>query len=265
MTGPDTAATGGEAAAPGNPTGGIAVVTGAAGGMGVHICRRLLADGHRVLVTDLDPAAAERTAAALDPSGERAVGAKLDVSRRGDFEAALGQVRELWGTPTILVNNAALTQAEPLMDLAVADFSKVLDINATSVFTGCQVFGQAMAEAGYGRIVNMASLAGQNGGTATGGHYAASKGAILTLTKVFARELAGRGVTVNAVSPGPHDLPIVHRTVPEDKLAAVVAGIPVGRLGEPAFIGDVVALLASAGAAFVTGACWDVNGGLYLR
>ncbi|MDO5684066.1 MAG: SDR family NAD(P)-dependent oxidoreductase [Propionibacteriaceae bacterium] len=246
-------------------TPGIAVVTGAAGGMGEHIVRRLFADGHRVLCTDLDPTAAEALARDLDPSGERAAGVRLDVAQRDDFDAALATVTERWGTPTIMVNNAAVTQAADLMTLDAADFSRVLDINTSAIFLGCQVFGAAMADAGYGRIINMASLAGQNGGTATGGHYAASKGAILTLTKVFARELASRGVTVNAISPGPHDLPIIHRTVPAEKLDAVQATIPVGHFGDPAFIGDVVALLASERAAFVTGACWDVNGGLYVR
>ena len=89
--------------------------------------------------------------------------------------------------------------------------------------------------------------------------------AILTTTKVFARELAGRGVTVNAISPGPHDLPVVRATVPPDRLEGIVAGIPVGRLGNPSFVADMVGLLTSDDAYFVTGACWDVNGGLYLR
>lgn len=243
---------------------GIAVVTGAAGGMGEAICRRLATDGRHVLVTDIDADAANDLAGRLEGEGE-AAGARLDVSSRDDFEAALAMVRERWGEPTILVNNAAITQAADLMTLPAQEFTSVLGINTSSAFLGCQVFGQAMSDAGFGRIVNMASLAGQNGGTATGGHYAASKGAILTVTKIFARELASRGVTVNAISPGPHDLPIVHRTVPPEKLEAVVAGIPVGHLGDPEFIADTVALLASDRASFVTGACWDINGGLYLR
>lgn len=250
---------------PNTSTPGIAVVTGAAGGMGEHISRRLHGEGHRVLLTDLDQDAASRIAADLSADGSTAAGFALDVADKGAFEAALAEVRDRWGAPTILVNNAAVTQAADLMTLAPEDFTRVLTTNTSSVFFGCQVFGAAMAEQGYGRIVNLASLAGQNGGTATGVHYAASKGAILTLTKVFARELAGQGVTVNAISPGPHDLPIVRQTVPEDKLAAVMASIPVGRLGDPSYVTDMVALLTAPNAGFVTGACWDVNGGLYVR
>jgi 3-oxoacyl-[acyl-carrier protein] reductase len=244
---------------------GIAVVTGAAGGMGAAIARKLHADGRRVLLADIDTAGVEALAAELSPDGSTARGLELDVSRKVGFEEALATCRQIWGIPTIVVNNAAVTQAADLMNLAEADFTSVLTTNVNSIFFGCQVFGAAMADQGFGRIVNMASLAGQNGGTATGGHYAASKGAILTTTKVFARELAGRGVTVNAISPGPHDLPVVRATVPPDRLAGIVAGIPVGRLGSPSFVADMVGLLTSDDGYFVTGACWDVNGGLYLR
>ncbi|WFS11148.1 SDR family NAD(P)-dependent oxidoreductase [Rhodococcus aetherivorans] len=244
---------------------GIAVVTGAAGGMGAAIARKLHADGRRVLLADIDTAGVEALAAELSPDGSTARGLELDVSRKVGFEEALATCQQIWGIPTIVVNNAAVTQAADLMNLAEADFTSVLTTNVNSIFFGCQVFGAAMADQGFGRIVNMASLAGQNGGTATGGHYAASKGAILTTTKVFARELAGRGVTVNAISPGPHDLPVVRATVPPDRLAGIVAGIPVGRLGSPSFVADMVGLLTSDDAYFVTGACWDVNGGLYLR
>ncbi|MDH6194669.1 3-oxoacyl-[acyl-carrier protein] reductase [Mycobacterium frederiksbergense] len=246
-------------------SGGIAVVTGAAGGMGAFIARRLHADGRRVLLTDIDADAAEALARELSADGSTAKASRLDVSSRDDFAASLAECQRHWGTPTILVNNAAVTQAADLMTLGADEFNRVLTTNVDSAFFGCQVFGAAMAEQGFGRIVNMASLAGQNGGTATGGHYATSKGAILTVTKIFARELASKGVTVNAIAPGPHDLPVVRATVPADKLDAVVAGIPVGRMGSASFIADMVALLAADDAFFVTGACWDVNGGLYVR
>lgn len=105
------------------------------------------------------------------------------------------------------VNNAARMQTTPLMQISTEEFSQVVGVNLTGTFHSCQVLGGHLAGRGYGRIINMGSLAGQNGGTATGGHYAASKGGIHTLTKVFARELAGSGVTVNTVSPGSLDLP----------------------------------------------------------
>ena len=244
---------------------GIAVVTGAAGGMGTHIARRLHSDGHRVLLTDLTVDAVEALATDLSPDGSTARGIRLDVASRDDFVGGLKQCQRFWGSPTIVVNNAAVTQAADLMTLGADEFNRVLTTNVDAAFFGCQVFGAAMAEQGFGRIVNMASLAGQNGGTATGGHYAASKGAILTVTKIFAKELAAKGVTVNAIAPGPHDLPVVKATVPPDKLEAVIAGIPVGRLGSASFVADMVALLVADDAFFVTGACWDVNGGLYVR
>lgn len=243
----------------------IAVVTGAAGGMGESISRRLRADGFRVLVTDVDEDAGQRLARELSPDGSVSAFRRLDVSLKEDFEVVLEDVRDIWGEPSVLVNNAALTRAADTMTLDAQEFLDVVSVNGGSVFWGCQVFGAAMSAAGYGRIVNMASLAGENGGTATGAHYAASKGSILTLTKVFARALAASGVTVNAISPGPHDLPVVRRTVPEDTLAAVIESIPVARLGDPSFVADTVALLVQRNAGFVTGACWDINGGLYLR
>ena len=244
---------------------GIAVITGAAGGMGAYIARRLHKDGRNVLLTDIDTDAVDALAAELSADGSTARGIRLDVASRDDFVAGLQVCQDLWGTPTIVVNNAAVTQAADLMTLGADEFNRVLTTNVDSAFFGCQVFGAAMADQGFGRIVNMASLAGQNGGTATGGHYATSKGAILTVTKIFARELAAKGVTVNAIAPGPHDLPVVKATVPADKLDAVIAGIPVGRLGSASFVADMVGLLTSDDAFFVTGACWDVNGGLYVR
>ncbi|QPS05777.1 SDR family oxidoreductase (plasmid) [Delftia acidovorans] len=144
-------------------------------------------------------------------------------------------------------------------------FEDVLRINLRGTFLGCQVFGARMAAAGYGRLVNIASLAGQNGGTASGAHYASSKAGILTLTKIFARELAARGVTVNAMAPGPLDLPSVRAAVPAEKLEKLVALIPVQKLGKPGFIAQQVVQLASPDADSCTGAAWDVNGGIFMR
>lgn len=244
----------------------IAVITGAAQGLGSVIAGQLLAEGFRIAITDRDLDGAERLARELDPSGDQAMALGLDVTRKGDFEAALAAVESRFGAPTALVNNAAMTPTTPVMEITPEEFDTVLAINLRGTFFGCQVFGAYFAERGFGRIVNLASLAGQNGGTASGAHYASSKGAILTLTKIFAGQLAASNVTVNAVAPGPMDLPSVRAAVPEEKLAAIVDSvIPVKRLGNPHFVAEIVARLASENADFVTGAAWDINGGIYMR
>lgn len=243
----------------------VAVVTGAAHGLGAVIAARLHTDGMRVAVADLDVEAATAVAKNLDPSGATARAIALDVRERSSFERLLADVVAEWGGLQVVVNNAARTQATPPMQISTEEFNAVVGVNLTGTLHSCQVLGGYLAENGYGRVVNMGSLAGQNGGTATGAHYAASKGGIHTLTKVFARELAHSGVTVNAVSPGPLDLPLVHALVAPERMEAYLTTIPVRRLGSPEFIAQVVALLASPDAASVTGACWDVNGGLYMR
>lgn len=249
-----------------NPTQSqVALVTGAAQGLGNRIAARLLAAGYRVVLTDRSLEAAQAAARALDASGERVMPQALDVARKADFEAALAAVLERWGDLQVLVNNAAVTRATPLMEISPEEFAEVVNINLGGTFAGCQVIGRHMADRGYGRIVNMASLAGQNGGTSTGAHYAASKGAIVTLTKVFAKELAGRGVTVNAIAPGPIDSPMVKALVPEERLPGLLGAIPVGRLGDADFIGDMVVQLARPEAWFITGTTQDINGGLFMR
>ena len=249
-----------------NPTESqIALVTGAAQGLGNHIAARLLAAGYRVVLTDRSAAAAEAAAQAMDASGERVMPLALDVASKADFESALSSVLERWGALHVLVNNAAVTRATPVMEISPDEFAEVVNINLGGTFSGCQVVGQYMAEQGYGRIINMASLAGQNGGTSTGAHYAASKGGIITLTKVFAKELSGKGVTVNAIAPGPIKSPMVTALVPEERLPTLLGAIPVGQLGDADFIGDMVVQLARPEAYFTTGTTLDINGGLFMR
>lgn len=242
-----------------------AVVTGGARGFGAEVCRALHRAGFRVVITDVAPGEdAAALASELDLAGETSLTATLDVTNPEDFQVVLEKCQERWGSVEVLVNNAARTAAQPVLEIDPADFNAVLATNAGGTFAGCQVFGRHFKERGYGRIVNLASLAGQNGGTATGAHYAASKGAILTLTKIFARDLAPFGVTCNAIAPGPMDTPMV-RAVLGENIEAALANIPVGQLGDPVFVAELVAMLAGPRAAFVTGACWDVNGGIYMR
>ena len=243
-----------------------AVVTGGARGLGAAIVRALHADGYRVVIADRDVGdEGQALASELDLAGETAVTATLDVSNPADFQTVLDKCVDRYGSVEVLVNNAARTMAQPLMDIDPKVFNDIMATNAGGTFAGCQIFGRHFKTRRYGRIVNMASLAGQNGGTATGAHYAASKGAILTLTKIFARDLAAFGVTCNAISPGPMDSPMVRSIVPPEKMDGFLANIPVGQLGDPAYVARMVVMLAGPDAAFVNGACWDVNGGLFPR
>ncbi|MCD4867118.1 MULTISPECIES: SDR family NAD(P)-dependent oxidoreductase [unclassified Pseudomonas] len=243
----------------------VALVTGAGQGLGQRFAARLLAAGFKVVVSDRDLGAAQASAQALDASAERVLAVQLDVGDKAQFEAALAATLARFGALHVVVNNAAVTKTTPLMQITPEEFDAVVGLNLRSVFLGCQVLGAYLAEQGYGRIINMASLAGQNGGTATGAHYAASKGAIVTLTKIFAKEFASRGVTVNAIAPGPIDSPAVHSAVPAERLPGLLANIPVQRLGDADFLGDVIVQLAQPNAYFTTGATWDVNGGLFMR
>jgi 3-oxoacyl-[acyl-carrier protein] reductase len=216
-------------------------------------------------MADIDEPAANAVAISLDPTGATACAVGLDVQLKASFSAVLDSLTAQWGAVHLLVNNAAMTLTTPVMEITPEEFDAVIAVNLRGTFLGCQVFGAYFRDRGYGRIVNMASLAGENGGTATGAHYAASKGGIMTVTKVFARELAGAGVTVNAIAPGPLNLASLRDKISDDKVASIEKMIPVGHIGDPAFVAATVLHLASPAASSVTGAIWDMNGGLLMR
>lgn len=244
----------------------VALITGAGKGLGERIAQSFLNAGFNVALTDIDAEQVVATAKKLDPQGELTLALALDVCRKADFEAALEEVTGKWGRVDALVNNAALTLTTPVMEITEAEFDRVIAVNLRGTFFGCQVFGRYFADRKQGRIVNVASLAGQNGGTAAGAHYASSKGGVMTMTKIFARQLADSGVTINAVAPGPMDLPIVRESVPEEKLNHIIdTVIPVKALGDPDYVADTIVHLARPESGFVTGATWDINGGIFMR
>ena len=209
------------------------------------------------MVADVNVEGADEVAASL---GERARAVECDVrskeSLRGVIEAA--------GEVDVMVNNAARTVSRPFWEIEKEEWDDVLAVNLRGVFFGCQLAGERMRERGHGRIINLASLAGQQGGAVAGAHYAASKAGIIVLTKILAQELAPHGVTVNAIAPAAVRTPVMDE-MPADRVEAVRQRIPVGRFGEAAEVGALAAFLASDEAGYITGATLDVNGGLFMR
>ncbi len=240
--------------------GQVAVVTGAGRGIGAAIAERLAAAGARVVVADKDLAAAESLAAGDDRLHPHAV----DVADWDDVHDLVARTQEREGRLDVFVNNAAVTISRDFWDLEPAEWDEVLQVNLRGTLAGCRAAGAVMRDAGRGRIVNLTSLAGQQGSAVNGAHYSASKAGIIVLTKIAAAELAPHGVTVNAIAPAAIEGPLADALPPErrDHLAA---SIPVGRLGHPAEVASLVAYLASEDAAYITGATFDVNGGLFMR
>lgn len=240
------------------------LVTGAGRGVGEEIARLFHGAGARVAVSDVDADAARQVAASLTASGgQEALPVTLDVRRKADFEAALSTMIERWGGVDVLVNNAGYAKRTPVQDITPEEFDEIVSINMRSVFLACQVFSEHMRARGRGRIVNVTSLAGQNGGTVASPHYAAAKAGANMLTKYFARQLADGGVTVNAVCPGP--ISSAKGRLSAEQITRIEQTVPVGRFSEPREIASAVALLASDQGGFFAGATLDLNGGLFMR
>lgn len=240
--------------------GRVAIVTGAGRGLGEAIAVSLAGDGAHVVVADLDGEAALRVAAKL----ETASAATLDVADWSAFHALVQETAAAHGRLDVLVNNAARTVVRSFWEIEPEEWDEVIAVNLRSVFAGCRAAGAQMRARGAGRIVNLASLAGQQGGLAGGAHYAASKAGIVVLTKIVAAELAAHGVTVNAIAPAAIDGPVMD-ALPDDRRRELERRIPLGRLGSAHEVARAVAFLASDDAAFITGATLDVNGGLFMR
>ena len=230
-----------------------AIVTGAARGIGEAIARRLHADGYRVVLADI--ADASPLAGEL---GERATAVEHDVRDLASWESLIG---DLGGDVFALVNNAARTEFRTFWEVEVDEWDDVLATNLRGTYLGCRVVGAALRERGAGRIVNLASDAGQTAAGRSGPHYAASKAGVVSVTRRAATELAPHGVTVNAIAPAAIDGPLARSVLTEEKLPR----IPVGRLGRPEEVAALVAFLLSEDAGYITGATLDVNGGVLMR
>lgn len=236
-----------------------AVVTGAGAGIGRAAALRLAADGARVVAQDLDEAAAERTAEAIRASGGEAVAASGDVAEEAGVERAFAACEATFGPATLAVNNAGIVQQARLVDLAPADWDRMIAVHLRGCFLGCRRALPSMLGAGSGAIVNVTSQLGQIGGVELA-HYSAAKAGIIGLTKALAREVSAAGVRVNAVAPGPINTDLV-LGLSEDWRRAKAAELPLGRFGEPEEVAATIAFLASDEASLYVGQTLGPNSG----
>lgn len=252
----------------------IALVTGGASGLGLASARRLAEDGLAVAVADLRLEAAVAAAAQLPGTGH--LGLAIDVTSEASVAQAFETVQSQLGTVSVLACFAGIlsTAATPgrlaTTEISLHEWDTVMQVNARGAFLCVREMLRCAAGRGveHGRIITVSSLAGQIGGLQSGAAYSASKGAVLALSKVAAREAAPLGITVNCIAPGPIDTPMLHQTVPPEQRGQKYLGtasVPLQRIGVPEEIAAAVSYLVSPGAAFMTGATLDVNGGLSMR
>lgn len=239
--------------------GKVALVTGAARGIGAAIATRFAQEGARLILTDADEVAVHRLAASVS---DRAQGRALDVSSEAEWEHVLAWALGSVGRVDVLVNNAGVFLAAKLEDTTLADFRRVQEVNQVGVFLGMRTLAPAMAAAGGGSIINLSSVAGLMG-TPYLTAYAASKWAVRGMTKVAAKELAAAGVRVNSLHPGQIDTEMHTRQrerTPE-LIEQLVRAIPMRRIGDPHEIADAAVYLAADESRYVTGSELVIDGG----
>jgi 3-oxoacyl-[acyl-carrier protein] reductase len=236
--------------------GQVAVVTGAGQGIGEGIAARLAQAGARVAIFDTNCAAAEEVAGRL-----KGLGLLCDVSSAASVQQAVEQVERRLGPIEILVNNAGIAgRTLPLWELSESDLDQVYAVNLKGVFLTCRAVISGMLERGYGRILNIASIAGKEGNP-TLIPYSSTKAAVIGLTKALAKEVAGKGdITVNAISPAVIRTKILD-TIAKETVQYMVSRIPMGRTGTIEEIAALVHFLVSREASFTTGQCYDISGG----
>jgi 3-oxoacyl-[acyl-carrier protein] reductase len=239
------------------PSAKTALVTGAARGIGLAIATRLAADGLRVALLDRD---GDAVPAAARSVGRDALALVADVTRAREVDAAVARVEHEWGRLDVLVNNAGITgRSFPIWELTDEDWQRVIDVDLTSVFLCCRAAVKVMLRQRSGRIVNIASIAGKEGNP-TLVPYSTAKAGVIGLTKALAKEVATRGILVNAVAPAVIGTELLKQMEPAT-VDLLVSKIPMGRVGTPEEVAALVAWLASDECSFSTGAVYDLSGG----
>ena len=244
----------------------VAVVTGAASGIGEGIARRLAADGHAIALLDFDGDRVDEVMADLTAQGHTVVAHQVDVADRDVLSRSYESVRQELGPVTIVVTSAGVEAFDPIGEVTAEKWDRILAVNLTGTFTSVQLAVPDMIAAGWGRIVTISSSSAQSGAPNMT-HYVASKGGVLSLTKAFARELASHGITANTIPPTIVDTPMARKGETEGNVPSVeimAKMIPLGRAGTPADIAAACSYLCSEEGGYVTGQIIGVNGGMYI-
>jgi NAD(P)-dependent dehydrogenase (short-subunit alcohol dehydrogenase family) len=244
----------------------VAVVTGAASGIGAGVARRLAEAGHAVALLDRDGAGAEATAAELSAGGHRVAAFEVDVADRGGLDRVFAEVRDRFGPVTILVTSAGIESFDAVADITPEKWDHLLAVNLTGTFVCMQLAVADMVAEGWGRIVTISSSSAQSGAPHMA-HYVASKGGVIGLTKAFAREFAAQGITVNTIPPTIVDTPMARKAGEKGDVPGIdVLGamVPIGRAALPDDIAATTAFLCSEDGAYITGQIIGVNGGMYI-
>jgi 3-oxoacyl-[acyl-carrier protein] reductase len=239
----------------------VAVVTGGAMGIGAAVCQQLGGSGFTVVVADLDIAAATAMAGSLASEGYKAEAVQMDVGQPESVATAFSQIAERHGRCDVLVNCAGIAKVFPFLDFPLDNFIATMNVNVTGTLLCSQHAARLMVKNRWGRIVNIASVAGMRAVGKGRTAYGTSKGAVIALTRQMAVELADYGITANAVAPGPVDTPMTQKLHTEKFRAEYSSAIPMKRYGTTSEIASAVSYLVSEGASYVSGIVMPVDGG----
>ena len=243
-------------------TGKVALVTGAAQGIGKAIALLLARNGADIVVSDINLEKAEETAKEVRSIGQKAMAVRVDVANWNDVERMVEGILEKLAKIDILVNNAGITRDKLILRMTEEDWDAVLSVNLKGTFHCTKAVVRHMAKQRSGKIVNIASVVGEMG-NAGQANYSASKAGVIGLTKTIAREYAQRGINVNAIAPGYIETPMTE-ALPEKAKEELKKLIPMERLGKPEDVAEAVLFLASEESSYVTGQVLNVNGGIYM-
>jgi 2-hydroxycyclohexanecarboxyl-CoA dehydrogenase len=245
--------------------GRVALVTGGGSGIGRSISLSIARTGASVGILDINRAGAEQTVATITGAGGRASALAADVADADAVGAAVAQVRKALGPVHILVNVAGIGGFVPLVEMSQAEWDRMIAVHLTGTFNCTRAVVPDMIAAGWGRVVNVASVAGLSGGGPGLSHYAAAKGGIIAFSKSLAHELGPSGITVNCIAPGLIDTPLIVKSMVSDQVRAqAIQGAPVRRIGVPDDIAAACAFLVSEESSFFTGQVMSPNGGRYM-